>query len=97
MLFQGTALASSTRRDGRSDFYKEEKGIPEPLLLVRHAGVGSMDDVSREVLGLTKMDWNNDGPYDRLPVTLSFAQMLAKVVKRMPRLEPRSYAFRLFM
>jgi len=26
-----------------------------------------------------------------------FAQMLAKVVKRMPRLEPRPYAFRLFM
>jgi argonaute-like protein implicated in RNA metabolism and viral defense len=83
--------------DGRTDFYKEGKGIPEPLLLVRHAGTGSMDDVCREVLGLTKMDWNNDGPYDRLPVTLSFAQTLAKVVKRMPRLEPRSYAFRLFM
>jgi hypothetical protein len=56
------------------------------------------DDLCREVLALSKMDWNNDGPYDRLPVTLSFAQMLAKkVVKRMPKLEPRSYAFRLFM
>jgi hypothetical protein len=83
--------------NGRTDFFKEGKGIPEPLLLVRHAGTGSMDDVCREILGLTKMDWNNDGPYDRLPVTLSFAQMLAKVVKRMPKLEPRSYAFRLFM
>jgi hypothetical protein len=84
-------------RDGRSDFFKEGKGIPEPLLLVRHAGTGSMEELCKEVLGLTKMDWNNDGPYDRLPVTLSFAQMLAKVVKRMPKLEPRSYAFRLFM
>jgi hypothetical protein len=84
-------------RDGRTDFFKEGKSIPEPLLLVRHAGTGSIDDVCSEVLALTKMDWNNDGPYDRLPVTLSFAQMLAKVVKRMPKLEPRSYAFRLFM
>jgi hypothetical protein len=82
---------------GRADYYKEGKGIPEPLLLIRHAGVGSTDDLCREVLALTKMDWNNDGPYDRLPVTLSFAQMLAKIVKRMPKLEPRSYAFRLFM
>ena len=82
---------------GRTDFFKEGKGVPEPLLLVRHAGTGSMDDLCREILALTKMDWNNDGPYDRLPVTLSFAQMLAKVVKRRPRLEPRSYAFRLFM
>jgi hypothetical protein len=82
---------------GRTDYFKEGKSVPEPLLLVRHAGTGAMDDVCREILGLTKMDWNNDGPYDRLPVTLSFAQLLAKVVKRMPRLEPRSYAFRLFM
>ncbi len=66
--------------NGRTDFFKEGRGTPEPLLLVRYAGTGSMDDVCREVLGLTKMDWNNDGPYDRLPVTLSFAQMLAKVV-----------------
>ena len=82
---------------GGRDYFKEGKGIPEPLLLVRHAGHGPMDDVCRQTLGLTKMDWNNDGPYDRLPVTLNFAQTLAKVVIRMPKLEPRSYPFRLFM
>lgn len=87
----------SVTRDGRSDYFKEGKGIPEPLLLSRYAGTGSLDDVCKEVLALTKMDWNNDGPYDRIPVTLSFAQILASVVKRMPKLEPRSYAFRLFM
>jgi hypothetical protein len=79
------------------DFYKEGKGIPEPLLLVRYAGHGPMDDLCRSTLALTKMDWNNDGPYDRLPVTLKFAQMLAEVVQRMPRLEARPYPFRLFM
>lgn len=82
---------------GGQDYFKEGKGIPEPLLLVRYAGSGSMDDLCRQTLGLTKMDWNNDGPYDRLPVTLNFAQTLAKVVVRMPTLEPRSYPFRLFM
>lgn len=79
------------------DYYKEGKGIPEPLLLVRHAGLGPLDDLCRETLGLTKMDWNNDGPYDRMPVTLSFAGTLATIVKRMPKLEPRSYPVRLFM
>jgi hypothetical protein len=82
---------------GGKDYFKEGKGIPEPLLLVRHAGLGSMDDLCRETLALTKMDWNNDGPYDRLPVTLNFAGTLATVIKRMPRLEPRSYPIRLFM
>ena len=79
------------------DYFKGGKGIPDPLMLVRYAGLGSIDDLCRETLALTKMDWNNDGPYDRLPVTLSFAHTLAKVVKRMPALEPRSYAFRHFM
>ncbi len=79
------------------DYYKEGKGIPEPLLLVRHAGFGSIDDLGRETLALTKMDWNNDGPYDRLPVTLNFAGTLATIVKRMPKLQPHSYPVRLFM
>jgi hypothetical protein len=82
---------------GGKDYYKEGKGIPEPLLLVRHAGLGSMADLCRETLALTKMDWNNDGPYDRLPVTLNFAGTLAQIVKRMPRLEARPYPVRLFM
>lgn len=82
---------------GGKDYYKEGKGTPEPLMLVRHAGLGSMDDLCRETLALTKMDWNNDGPYDRLPVTLNFAGTLATIVKRMPKLEPHSYPVRLFM
>jgi hypothetical protein len=79
------------------DYYKEGKGTPEPLLLVRHAGLGGVDDLCRETLALTKMDWNNDGPYDRLPVTLNFAGTLATIVKRMPKLRPQSYPVRLFM
>ena len=79
------------------DYFKEGKGIPEPLLLVRHAGLGLMDDLCRETLALTKMDWNNDGPYDRLPATLNFADTLAKIVKRMQKLQPYSYPVRLFM
>lgn len=79
------------------DYYKEGKGTPEPLLLVRHAGFGAIDDLCRETLALTKMDWNNDGPYDRLPVTLNFAGTLATIVKRMPKLQPHSYPVRLFM
>jgi hypothetical protein len=43
------------------------------------------------------MDWNNDGPYDRLPVTMGYAQVLARTIKRMPTLSARPYPFRLFM
>ena len=79
------------------DYYKEGKGIPSPLILRRFAGHGSWDDDCRLTLALTKMDWNNDGLYDRLPVTMRYAQVLARVIKRMPQLDSRPYEFRYFM
>ncbi len=82
--------------DGRN-FYKEGKGIPEPLQLKRFAGHGAWDEPCHAVLGLSKMNWNNDALYDRLPVTMAYAQVLARVIKRMPRLLPDAYQFRFFM
>lgn len=81
----------------RGYFYKEGKGIPSPLLITRFAGRGDFYDVCEETLALTKMNWNNDGPYTRLPVTLEYADVLAQVIKRMPKLEAKPYPVRLFM
>jgi argonaute-like protein implicated in RNA metabolism and viral defense len=80
-----------------SNYYKEGKGTPSPLELVRFTGHGGFEENCRDVLGLTKMNWNNDSLYDRLPVTLSFAQVLARTVKRMGHLGPDPYSFRFFM
>jgi hypothetical protein len=90
---QGNAPAAV----GGKDFYKEGKGIPMPLLLHRFAGHGPWAPGCSAVLGLTKMNWNNDSLYDRLPVTMAYAQVLAQVVKRMPELRPQTYQFRFFM
>jgi len=81
----------------RKDFFKEGKAIPAPLLLSRFAGHGPFDQTCREVLGLCKMNWNHDGLYDRLPVTMAYARVLARTVKRMPNLAPRPYQFRFLM
>lgn len=82
---------------GGKNFYKEGKSIPRPLLLKRFAGHGSWDEGCRAVLGLTKMNWNNDSLYDRLPVTMSYAGVLARTIKRMPTLSSKAYEFRYFM
>ena len=51
-------------------------------MLNRYAGRGSMDDICRETLALTKMDWNNDSPVsDRAPVTLSFRWNIRRPVE----------------
>jgi hypothetical protein len=67
---------------GRS-YFKEGKGIPAPLLLRRLAGHGGWYETCRHALALTKMNWNSDALYDRVPATLSHADMLAEVARRL--------------
>ena len=81
----------------KGSYFKGSTSTPHPLHLVRHAGHGSWDNTARAVLGLSKMNWNNDSLYDSLPVTMRYAQVLARVVKRMPSLRQTPYQFRFFM
>jgi hypothetical protein len=78
-------------------YFQGSRSTPRPIRLVRHAGHGPWDDSARSILGLTKMDWNNDNLYDALPVTLGYAKVLARVVKRMKGLGSAPYQFRFFM
>ena len=78
-------------------YFQGARSTPRPVRLVRHAGHGPWDDTIRAVLGLSKMNWNNDSLYDPLPVTMAYAKVLARVVKRMPSLGTTPYQFRFFM
>jgi hypothetical protein len=82
---------------GAGNYFKEGKGIPHPLLVTRSLGTGGAHASASEILGLTKMNWNNDSLYDRLPVTVSYASVLARVVKRLGSLSSSPYDFRFFM
>lgn len=81
----------------KGSYYQGGKSIPEPLRLIRHAGHGPWDDTARAVLALTKMNWNNDALHDRLPVTLEYAKVLARTIKRMDTLGTKPYQCRFFM
>jgi len=81
----------------RDSYFKGGRSTPHPIRLVRHAGHGTWDDTARAILALTKMNWNNDALYDPLPVTIGYAKVLARVVKRMQGLGSAPYQFRFFM
>jgi hypothetical protein len=81
----------------RGSYFQGSRSTPRPIRLIRHAGHGAWDQTAQAILGLTKMDWNNDSLYDPLPVTIGFAQVLARVVKRMSGLGTMPYQFRFFM
>lgn len=78
-------------------YFQGKRSTPRPIQLIRHAGHGPWDDTARSALALSKMNWNNDSLYDPLPVTMSYAQVLARVVKRMGVLVNTPYQFRFFM
>ena len=80
-----------------ASYFQGARSTPRPIRLVRHAGHGSWEDTARAILGLTKMNWNNDSLYDPLPVTMGFASVLAGVVKRIDDLRDIPYQFRFFM
>lgn len=82
---------------GERSYFQGGRSTPRPIRLVRHAGHGSWDDTANAILALTKMDWNNDALYDPMPVTMAYARVLARVVKRMPSLGSVPYQFRFFM
>lgn len=86
---------SPTMTGGRN-YLPGGKGTPRPLQLTRWAGSGPLDEMAGPVLALSKMDFNSDSPYTSLPVTIRYAQVLARIVKT-ESLRARPYDFRLFM
>lgn len=81
------------------DVYKEAalKPIPSPILLRRFSGVGGWHDTAMGILGLTKMDWNNNTLYKKIPVTLVYSSVFAKIIQQNPALVDEVFDFRAFM
>ena len=81
------------------DVYKEGslKPTPSPILLRRFSGAGGWHDTCSGILGLTKMDWNNNTLYKKLPVTLVYSQAFAKIIQQNPLMVDSVYDFRSFM
>ncbi len=83
---------------GTLNYYKGSRGIPAPLFIRRFVGNTSGDVLAKEILMLTKMNWNSgDSLYKLLPVTLDFAKVLAKMSKQEEAIFDKAYDFRYFM
>lgn len=83
----------------RYNVYKEGalKPTPSPVLLRRFSGEGGWHETCSGVLGLTKMDWNNNTLYKKLPVTLVYSKAFADILQQNPKMVDRVYDFRFFM
>ena len=73
------------------------KKTPSPILIRRFSGQGGWHDTCQAILGLTKMDWNNNTLHKKLPVTLGYSARFAQIVKQNPKIVDEQYNFRYFM
>lgn len=83
----------------RYNVYKEGplKPTPSPVLVRRFAGAGGWHDTCAGIIGLTKMDWNNNTLYKKLPVTLVYSKAFADIIQQNPNMVDCVYDFRNFM
>lgn len=73
------------------------KPIPEPILIRRFSGDGGWHSTCESILGLTKVDWNNNTLYKTEPVTLGYSYRFSKVVKQSSDIVDKIYDYRYFM
>jgi len=95
---QGSVAGVNVRR-ANQDVYKEGvmKPVPSPILVRRFSGVGGWHETCAGILSLTKMDWNNNTLYKKLPVTLVYSQYFASILQQNPNIVDAIYDFRNFM
>ena len=78
-------------------YFQGKRRIPGPLIIRRHAGSTPLSKIAREILGLSKMDWNSGDLYSQLPVTIYSSKRIARIGRLLERFGSDSFDFRLFM
>lgn len=99
LLWTQGSVSGVNLRNPRFSIYKEGslKPTPSPVLLRRFSGYGGWHDTCLGILGLTKMDWNNNTLYKKIPVTLVYSKAFSKIIQQNPNLTNSVYDFRYFM
>lgn len=70
--------------------------IPNPLM-IHYEGDSTMQEITREILGLTKLNWNTTSFATFLPITIKFAHEVGKILSELPDNEMKKDHYRFFM
>jgi hypothetical protein len=71
--------------------------IPEPLEIVHHIGDSTKKKICEEIIGLSKMNWNNSDFSNKLPITLSFAHKVGEILSYIPEKEDPHPSYKFYM
>lgn len=84
---------------GTVDFYKTYPGmyVPSPLKVTVYEQDSSLETLCEEILGLTKMNWNNTQMDGRLPITLECARKIGDIMKYVSLTEKPQVSYSFYM
>jgi hypothetical protein len=106
---RGTVIALDNRRalvwvhgtteplEAGRKYFQGGRRIPAPLMVKRHHGTSNLTQLANEILGLSKMNWNNLDLYTKLPATLDSSRNIARIGDLLGNVSARSYDYRLFI
>jgi hypothetical protein len=71
--------------------------VPQPLEILEHHGDSPWDVVLRDVLAMTKMNWNTADFACGEPVTIAFSQRVGQILAELPSTLPLRNEYRFYM
>jgi hypothetical protein len=70
--------------------------IPKPLLIT-HFGDSEINTVCKEIMGLTKLNWNTTAFSTYLPITLEFSKKVGRILSELPEGKLLQNHYRFYM
>lgn len=78
---------------GYIPYFRDYPGMrtPNPLEVLEHHGTSTAQDVCREILALTKLNWNSCAFANGVPITIRFARDVGRILAELPKgVEPKT-------
>jgi hypothetical protein len=58
--------------------------VPSPLEILEHHGHSEIDLICKEILALTKLNWNNAKFCCKAPITIAFSRRVGSIIRECP-------------
>jgi hypothetical protein len=58
--------------------------VPSPLEILEHHGETDIETICREIMSLTKLNWNNAKFCSKAPITIAFARRVGSIIRESP-------------
>lgn len=71
--------------------------VPSPLQIADHVGDSSASELFRDIMVLTKMNWNSANVDGAMPITLQFARAVGDVMREIPEGQEPNPKYKFYM